>query len=93
MRAASAVPRLTLCSTKSNLVESPDSWVKVSATSFAWLPTTTTTPSRLIFSSAFKMRNVIGTPSTRCRGFGSVDRIREPSPAARTIALMRSLAE
>ena len=86
---ASAVPRWTRCSANFRRVGSLDICLKVSETSCAWCPTTTTVHSKSSSSSDFKMCRAIGTPFTRCSGLGTVARIREPLPAARTIALMR----
>ena len=59
---------------------------RVLVTHSARWPTTTTTRSMGSSASASSTWRIMGRPHSRCRGFGRSERIRVPSPAARTTA-------
>ena len=83
---ASPVPRWTRCSTNATWRSPrPSSCTRLVTRSAPW-PTTTTVRATSSPHSAVRTWTTIGRPHTRWIGFGRSERIRVPSPAARTMA-------
>ena len=85
-RTASPVPRCTSCSTKPMRSADDPSSCTFFVTASAPCPTTTTVRLTSRPRSDASTWRSIGRPHRRWRGFGRVERIRVPSPAASTMA-------
>ena len=86
---ASPVPVRVSCSTNSISMVGGACCTRVLVTHSARWPTTTTTRRTSTSAMASSTCRIIGRPHRRCRGLGRSDRIRVPSPAARTTAERR----
>src|SRR5580704_10528665 len=83
---ASPVPSCAVCSTNSMASERGAWSTSVFVTQSPRWPTTTTTLCTGSSAKASSTWRIMGRPHSRCRGLGRDERIRVPSPAARTTA-------